>query len=453
MEQRVKILAFPHKAHVNSKGVCPMRYRITTNHDQVVITPGIWIKPDTWNEKNKSLRGRSSEVEDGNVALKNVEGKILQIIKDLERNDKTVTGKLIKAVYEGGVEVRPTIVSYLDRVISEIESHELKPKGDMSLNRFKKYKTFREKMIDFLNTDKGKQYHFMNELDMLFYKNFSNWLTDHGGVKPGRVFKEKGIKIEMPLSKESSRSYKSLLKTICYRAVPDNVMPSNPYAKLKIAKDNNSRPYLPVRMVDAIENLNLDGKPGVAFVRDMFIILCYTGLPWEDLQSVTWHKFVDVEGQPAEVENIYSDDADVFFYRGRNKNNELMLTPVFPKVKNLFRKYRNHPGRKGDHLVPTVSAKTFNEHLKVIAELAGVHFKHMNTDKERQASLTSYVGRHTFATMMMTKGKVGKDLRLLANMMGHTTTTQAEGYARLLPDLINEQSKNAYQNLMRSFNN
>jgi site-specific recombinase XerD len=67
--------------------------------------------------------------------------------------------------------------------------------------------------------------------------------------------------------------------------------------------------------------------------------------------------------------------------------------------------------------VPRMNNQRYNQMLKVIGMVVGIERLH------------SHMGRHSFATMMLSKGA---KIENVSRMLGHTTVKQTERYAKVL---------------------
>lgn len=78
--------------------------------------------------------------------------------------------------------------------------------------------------------------------------------------------------------------------------------------------------------------------------------------------------------------------------------------------------------RLGDNLLRCITNQKMNEYLKEIANLCGIKKK-----------LTTHCRRHTFGTIMLTKGV---SIESVSKMLGHTNITTTQIYAKVLNQKI-----------------
>ena len=142
-------------------------------------------------------------------------------------------------------------------------------------------------------------------------------------------------------------------------------------------------------------------------VRDIFAFQCFTGIAYIDVANLT-------------TDNILEDGLGQKWLRlNRQKSRVEANIPLLGVPLSIIRKYR----RLGsDKLLPMHSNQKMNEYLKEIANLCGI--------KKR---LTTHCGRHTYATIMLSKGV---SIESVSKMLGHTNITTTQIYAKILNEKI-----------------
>lgn len=175
-------------------------------------------------------------------------------------------------------------------------------------------------------------------------------------------------------------------------------------------------------------------------VRDIFIVQCYTGLSQADIEKLTVRNLVVDES---------SGEQMLDGKRTKTKAHGCSYKiPVLPIVQSIFEKYKDHPGRKTEkHLLPHRSNQKMNDYVKEIQTECRLTFDHMDISEGKPAPLlSSNVGRHTFATMMLSNGV---SERQVADMLGHSTTKQVKHYGRIINSRLCEDVNEAYENIRR----
>jgi site-specific recombinase XerD len=190
-------------------------------------------------------------------------------------------------------------------------------------------------------------------------------------------------------------------------------------ARLKLSREQNERTYLLEEELLRIMSLRLKRFGEMDMVRDIFFVECRTGLRISDLLQLRW------------------DDYDGEFIRIRmQKTKRRVEIPVTDSVRAVFEKYRTlfdapdatvFPFLDHHHVVfdefilerKLISATArVNQLIKKLAQRAGV-----------EKNLSTHVGRHTFATMLINKGASIYDVK---ELLGHQDVKVTQIYAHML---------------------
>ena len=195
------------------------------------------------------------------------------------------------------------------------------------------------------------------------------------------------------------------LRTSLGIAVNEGVIRVNPITKLsaseKIIPKETVREYLTIdemkRLIDAPCDKNI--------VKRAFLFSCNCGLRRGDILSLRW-------------KDITFDDGAWRVCTRMKKTTNLVYIPL---PKQAMRWIGSNPGeRDGEELVfAGLSAGLISDHLHSWVEKAGIKGKHV----------TFHVGRHTFATMMLT---LGADIYTVSKLLGHTKVETTQIYAKII---------------------
>lgn len=184
------------------------------------------------------------------------------------------------------------------------------------------------------------------------------------------------------------------------------MIPSNPYSHVTIKHGvcKERRPLTESELV-AIRNFALEGK--LDRVRDLFIVCAYTGLCYCDLMAFDFKEHAVKEG-------------DLFYIDGsRLKTGSLFYTPILPPAMEVMKKY--------NFKLPHISNQKGNDYLHLVQAVIGMRKK-----------MTFHVGRHSFATMMLSHGVPMEEL---ARMMGHKDLKVTQIYGKILNSTIWNRSE------------
>jgi len=204
---------------------------------------------------------------------------------------------------------------------------------------------------------------------------------------------------EAHISNDSAYNYHKVLKAAINKALQFGVVTSNPYDRMKGAFKRDKREtvdYLTEEQMQKI--LELTPVPGsqAAMARDLFIFQMFTGLGYADTQIFDIGNYREVDGRWQ-------------FVGERIKTGVPYVSMLLPPVVEVL--------KRNGWKVPKMNNQRYNQMLKVIGMVIGVERLH------------SHMGRHSFATMMLSKGA---KIENVSRMLGHTTIKQTERYAKVL---------------------
>lgn len=194
-------------------------------------------------------------------------------------------------------------------------------------------------------------------------------------------------------------SYHKSLQAMLNRALKIGNIPANPYDRMRGEFRRGAREaidYLTEEQMQKI--LELTPVPGsqAAMARDLFIFQAYTGLSYSDTQIFDIKQYREVDGK--------------WRYIGeRVKTGVPYVSMLLPPVVEVL--------KRNGWRVPRMNNQRYNQMLKAIGMVIGIEKLH------------SHMGRHTFATWMLSNGA---KIENVSRMLGHTNITQTQRYAKVL---------------------
>ena len=203
---------------------------------------------------------------------------------------------------------------------------------------------------------------------------------------------------EAHISNDSAYNYHKVLKAAINKALQFDIVTSNPYDRMKGVFKRDKREtvdYLTEEQMQKI--LDLTPVPGsqAAMARDLFIFQMFTGLGYADTQIFDIGNYREVDGRWQ-------------FIGERVKTGVPYVSMLLPPVVDVL--------KRNGWKVPKMNNQRYNQWLKAIGMLVGVERLH------------SHMGRHSFATWMLSQGA---KIENVSTMLGHTTVKQTERYAKV----------------------
>lgn len=213
------------------------------------------------------------------------------------------------------------------------------------------------------------------------------------------------------LGDKAIESYHKGLRAMLNRALKIGKITANPYDRLRgefVSKKRDVVDYLTEDQMQKI--LELTPVPGsqVAMARDLFIFQMYTGLGYADTQIFDLSQYREVDGKWR-------------FVGKRVKTGVPYVSMLLPPVVEVL--------ERNGWRVPKMNNQRYNQMLKAIGMVIGIERLH------------SHMGRHTFATWMLSNGS---KIENVSKMLGHTDIKMTQRYAEVLAkDVYDDYDKAA----------
>lgn len=293
------------------------------------------ININDWDWKAKVVKGRSQDVKRINEYIDEVRVKIRHIYRDLDIQDQIITAEIIKQRYLGK---QADLKRYtLLKLLEEFRNLEA---SQMDWGNKKNYNTTISYVKLFLNssdpaTHQPRYVHkdvFLPEINMEFATRLQSFIPDNP-IKAYDKCKGNGLAKHMQRFKRIMNYATDDLEWITF----------NPIGKFKCGVKKTRRIKLTLDQVFTLEFLpGLTGM--IAYVRDLFVFSCYTGLAFADVMQLC----------PHHIEVM--DDVNILCKIHREKSEELAAVPFLGKACELIRQYWNaNKAKDGGAIFPAIT--------------------------------------------------------------------------------------------------
>lgn len=301
---------------------------------------------------------------------------------------------------------KTTVIQFLDEVIADLL------KAD-KVGNANVHKNLRNVIIRFKNQ---KDFTF-SELDGSFLRKFE------------QDFRERGV------SDVSMSVHFRTFRALYNRAVVEDFAKKecDPFLDFKVSKFNTKTQKRAIKKEDIVRIALLTVEKGTRLYnsQNAFLFSYYcSGINISDIIELEW---TDIS-------------PDSLMEYERNKTLQKQRVQLLPPAKDILAYYRKY--NTGDYIFPyldkakhkTVAqinnrvkkiTKQINEDLKILATMAGI-----------ETNLTTYVARHTFATVLK---RSGVDISKISELLGHDSEKTTKIY---LGDFENEELYEATLNLL-----
>lgn len=370
---------------------------------------GIWIKPTQWDQNKKRIKSGSDTAEI-RESLQNLESSILKAVLKLDENkiSKEWLESFIDKINhpDDYVEKPPitTLLAIVDDFIKKAPDRKDSNGRSISVKTIYQYgqlQTVLQRFAEKQFYHKRKKDWDIQEVNKTFYNRYIDFMYSEG-YKLNTIGKHiKNLKVII-------NSLSDELKQGC------EFLNSRDCKKLSEDIDNV---YLNEQELKILEDVDFSDKPALDRVRDWFLLLCWTGCRYSDLDKLS---------------SEYIKDG-MFQFRQQKTNNAVAI-PLHPTVKKILDKY--------DWNIPfPISNQKFNTALKEVMKLSGfvdiVKIKRTTNgvlreeDHPKYELISSHTGRRSFASNAYLSGIPSITIMKIT---GHKTEAAFLKYIKISPE-------------------
>lgn len=387
-------IVYNHRGRFSKDGTAPVEIRIIDKRKAYYISTGVCVRSKEWKFGQIINRGDSNDLNERVAAMLH---RVDEIVNDAIRNNKPIDVKALrKRVYAPDLRTNTDPEDMLAWCIAEIE------KLTVATGTYKHYRTSVARLIEF---GEIKKWTDLSVEALHRYDEFLHSVRQHQTDAEKRLNKPAKL-----LSQATIHNHHKDFKALLMRAYKFGLIAENPYNKMRgdIKRgDEEHIEFLTADERDRIDSLQVSEGSMLATVRDVFIFQCYTGMAYGDMQA--FH-----------IDKCRVEDGRYLYSAPRLKTNVWFYIQLLPRALELVRKYGGQ--------MPRLADQTLNKNLKILADMANI-----------QKRMTTHVGRHTFATWMLSNNV---PMERVQKMLGHRRITQTQRYAKVLAvDVYSEFDK------------
>lgn len=187
---------------------------------------------------------------------------------------------------------------------------------------------------------------------------------------------------------------------------------TDPYQYVKFPKGSNKERN-PLDEAELIKMRNLKCKGYLDRARDLFIFMAYTGLAFCDMELFNF-------------DTMTVERPDYTYIDGeRLKTGSNFFTPILPPAMDVLKKY--------NYKLPIITNQKLNQYCHVLEALC-----------QFNKPVTCHIGRHSFATLMLSYGFT---LETVKKMLGHKDIKTTQIYAKLSKKNVEDDVKKKLKKL------
>ena len=352
------------------------------------------ILPENWNIAAGKAKGKDAGRI--NALLEDIKASLNNIYHEQQRRDNYVTAEKVKNEFLGHSEKHETILDLFKKHNDDVKQLVGISK---TIATYRKYEVTRRHLAEFIQSKYNISDIAINEITPMFITDFELYL-----------------RTTCKCSYNTTAKFMQFFKRIILIARNNGILIGDPFANYKIRLEKVDRGYLTEDEIKIILKKKMVSER-LENVRDLFIFSCFTGLAFSDIHGLR-------------KEHIVEDSNGVRWIRkGRQKTKIMCNIPLMEIPLKILEKYStNEYCKKHGVLFPVLCNQKMNAYLKELADICGI-----------KKTLTTHVGRHTFATFALANGV---SIESVAKMLGHTNVQMTRHYARVLDrTVIREMSQ------------
>lgn len=276
--------------------------------------------------------------------------------------------------------------------------------GNISL--YKRYKTAIEKFKRYVKTKTLPISNFSPEL----LKSYETYLATE--LKNQNNTITSNLKVLSKLIRDIYREYKL-----------DDA--NNPFYAHKYKSDETERAYLTEEEINKIMDLKFTPINPLYDAQQIFLFECYTGLRISDILTLKWRNFENEQvslsmrktERPITIP-LQKTPKKIIETKARILKSHGEKIPPEKYIFNILKQdIDTISPEEGLNSISSATAM-INKRLKKIAEKAGI-----------SKNVSTHIGRHTFATLLITKGV---DIFTVQNLLGHRDIKITQIYAKVI---------------------
>ena len=348
------------------------------------------ILPEQWNAQSGLAIGKSKEIDNINRQIESYRTEISSYYKDMVSKNGYVTAEYLKNALRG-------VGSHQNTVLQEFAEYLEECRRSVGINKV--YSTYRMYCVaynhlkDFIVSKYGVNDVTFGQVNFNFVESYDYYL-----------------KIDKEMTPRTVEGNILPFRRVVRRAINKGIVRQDPFFNYVPTRVRPKRRWLSNEEIERIMKTPI-ANPSRNFVRDMFILSCFTGLSYADVRNLRESNIREEE------------DGSKWIIINRQKTGTPSYIPLLDIPLHIIEKYRG-TGKNGK-LFNLMNSSEVNLYLKDIAKAAGI-------DKR----LSYHVARHSFSTSVCLSQ--GVPIESLSQMLGHTNIKTTQIYAEVTKTKINE---------------
>lgn len=386
MRYSFRILFYLRKKSSYQSDLSTIYVRITINGKLVEFSSKMKTIASQWDQKKQKMLGRTQDAHKINSSLIKISSRLNKLFDELTEKEGIPTPERLKDAFFSGNngDKEYLLLTMFEKLISQ--KQELADNDAIKADSVNTYTCTKNKLISYIKLQYYQAEIDIRKVDYEFINGFEIYLK--GKVQCGH---------------NTMVRHMRHLKQVTTYAYKNGYMTKDPFYNIALSVKKVERTFLTEEELKKVINLKLTDET-LQKVKDVFVFQCLCGLSYIDVKQLK-----------------HSDIVDGTIIIHRQKTGNKSFIPILQIAQILIDKYTTV--QKPDMCVfPVYTSQRMNIYLKTIGKLAGLNKK-----------FSTHCGRHTFGTLMISKGV---PIESVSKMLGHTELKTTMIYAKILDSKV-----------------
>ncbi|MDR0832614.1 MAG: site-specific integrase [Candidatus Symbiothrix sp.] len=390
MKNELKVSFYLKKNEMDDEGKCPVMGHIRIGKTEAPFSVKRKVLLSLWDTHCGRALGKSKIATDLNRRLDRMNVSIHANYKELSKINDRVSAEQVRVAFLGIVSRKDTLVAYFS---AYLENYEQRIGKDREENTLKGLKNSLNHLRQFIK----KKYKIT---DISFTALNYSFIEDY----------DYHLRIGLRMASCTVKEKVSHMRRMVKYAISEGKITKDPFGGYTAKKSVAKRKYLTAEELHKIMNARLNNS-SLCLTRDVFLFACFTGLAYTDVRNLTKQNIVKAE------------DGIMWIKTSRQKTGVACNIPLLDIPLKIIEKYQGLD--KTGKLLVVGSNSGINTNLKKIAAIC-----------ELNRNLTYHMGRHTYASEITLSQ--GVPIESVSKMLGHSSISSTNGYAKITNDSIRE---------------
>ena len=402
MDATVSIVCF--KSKKLSNGEYPLMIRITQGKERAYKSLGLSVLDSLWNYNKEEPKRSHPNYEWLLKIVSQEKQKYLNLIFELRALGKSFTPQTLISKVEKK-ENKSDVDTYIRNIIELMINEKRLGNAKSYTHCYNSLKTFAVNLcIPF------------TDIDVAWLKRYERFLRERGNSD-----NTMGIRFRT-------------LRAVYNKAIEDDIVDEKyyPFKKFKVSHFNKKTTKRAKVLALDLSNITTYYSPLLYLSKDLFVFSYLgCGINMIDMAYLTYSNIID----------------DRICFK-RHKTGQGITFRLLPQTSEIINKYKNEGYSLSDYIFPILDKKFHiteiqqYDRIRKVTKGVNRNLKKIGSFLGLNIPLTTYVARHSFATVLK---RSGVNVAIISEALGHTSLSTTQFY---LDSFDNEQIDDAMKNLL-----